>query len=89
MKRVIRSRDEKYIGGLCGAIANVFGVDPVLVRIGFVFVTLLSGVLPGITAYVFGWLITPTRVSPAPLARLFKKPEKAIPVADMADRAKT
>ncbi len=43
--------------GLSRAIAERFGIDPLLVRIGFVALTWFGGL--GIAVYGWGWLLTP------------------------------
>ncbi len=35
-KRLYRSRDNRMIGGVCGGLGEYWGIDPTLVRIGFV-----------------------------------------------------
>lgn len=52
-----RTRDDRVIAGVCGGIARSLNVDPVLVRIGFVVLTLAGG--SGILAYVIGWIVIP------------------------------
>jgi phage shock protein PspC (stress-responsive transcriptional regulator) len=47
------------IGGVCGGIAEYFGLDPTLVRIITVLLMFLPGV--GILTYVIGWIIIPKR----------------------------
>jgi phage shock protein C len=63
-KRLQRSRTEKMIGGVCGGFAEYFGVDPTLVRVIWVAMTLVVGV--GILLYLILWLVMPLE-SPAPL----------------------
>ncbi len=65
-KRLYRSRGECQIAGICGGLAVYFNVDPVLIRLIAVAVTLLTGVLPGILAYLAAWLIMP--LEPMPMA---------------------
>ena len=64
-KRIYRSRSESMIAGLAGGLANYFEVDPVLVRLMFVGVGFLTGIVPGLLAYVVGWIIVP--LEPLPL----------------------
>jgi len=45
-----RSSSDRMIGGVAGGLGEYFGIDPVLVRAGFVVATLLSGV--GAVAYI-------------------------------------
>jgi phage shock protein C len=56
-KRLQRSRTEKMIGGVCGGLAEYFSVDPTIVRILWVLITLLGGA--GIILYVILWVIMP------------------------------
>jgi len=65
-KRIYRSRSESMIAGLAGGLANYFNVDPVLVRLAFVGAGFLTGIVPGLLAYVVGWIIVP--LEPLPLA---------------------
>ena len=57
-KRLTRSRNERMIGGVCGGLAEYFGVDPTLVRLVFVVGSLLgAGSL--ILAYLIMWVVVP------------------------------
>ena len=44
-KRLYRSRSSRILAGVCGGIAEYFGIDPIIVRI-------LAIVLPG-----FSWIV--------------------------------
>ena len=58
VKRLYRSGKEKVLGGVCGGIAEYFGIDPVIIRLLWAVLTLLSfGV--GVLAYLIAWLIIP------------------------------
>jgi phage shock protein C len=63
-KRLQRSRTEKMVGGVCGGLANYFGVDPTIVRVLWVGATLLGGA--GFVAYLVMWAVMPSE-PPAPL----------------------
>lgn len=58
-KRLMRSVMDKKIAGVCGGSAEYFGVDSTLFRIMWVFVTLATGIIPGILAYVVAWFLMP------------------------------
>ena len=45
-KRLMRSRSEKMIGGVCGGLSAYLNVDPVLIRLAFVVFTLAGGAGP-------------------------------------------
>jgi phage shock protein C len=60
-RRIYRSDSQKIIAGVCGGIGEYFNIDPVLVRIGWVVITLLGGA--GILAYLIAWFIIPLGVN--------------------------
>ena len=59
MKKFYRSRDDNVIAGVCGGVAELFSVDPNLVRLAVVFVALLTHVFPAVITYVAAWIILP------------------------------
>ena len=42
-KKLYRSREDRWIAGVCGGLAEHFNIDPILVRIGFIFVSVVYG----------------------------------------------
>jgi phage shock protein PspC (stress-responsive transcriptional regulator) len=50
-----RSRSDRVIAGVGGGLGHYFGIDPVIVRIGFVLLTVFGG--SGILLYLLAWLI--------------------------------
>ena len=68
--RVRRSRGDRVLGGVCGGLGEYLGIDPVLVRIVAVALTLSAGV--GVLAYFIAWIVIPEsgeEEPPAPLPR--------------------
>ena len=59
VKRLKRSNKERMIGGVCGGIAEYFEMDPTIVRIAYVLISIFSVAFPGILAYVVLWAIIP------------------------------
>ncbi len=59
-KQLYRSRTDRKIAGVCGGLAEYFGIDPVIVRIIAV-ILLLPGGLPGFLPYVIMWAIVPEK----------------------------
>lgn len=59
MKRLYRSTDDKQVLGVCSGLARYFGVDPTLVRLAVVVVTIATGVVPGIVLYILAAVIMP------------------------------
>ncbi len=60
-KSLTRSSHNKMIAGVCGGIAEYFGWDPTLVRVGYVLVTLLFAGFPGLLAYLILAFVVPER----------------------------
>lgn len=56
-KRLYRSRQDRMIGGVCGGLGDYFDIDPTVIRLLFVFGTLLGG--PGVIAYLILLVIVP------------------------------
>jgi phage shock protein C len=56
-KRLYRSLTDRKVAGVCGGIAEYFGVDPVLIRLLWIFFTLAAG--GGVLAYIIAWLVVP------------------------------
>lgn len=60
-KRLYRSRDNRMISGVCAGIAEYFGWDPTLVRVGYVLISMGSVFFPGILAYLVMMVVVPER----------------------------
>jgi len=56
---------ERWLGGVCGGIADKLNVDVAFVRIAFLVFCLLPG--PAIVFYVAAWLILPDQRNSIPL----------------------
>ena len=52
-----RSAGDAKLAGVCGGVAERWGLDPVLVRVGFVLLALTGGI--GVVLYLAGWLLLP------------------------------
>ncbi len=57
-RRLYRSRNDRKLGGVCGGIAEYFAVDPVIVRLIWVAITILSLGM-GILLYLIAVLVVP------------------------------
>jgi len=59
-RRLTRSATDKKIVGVCGGLAEYFGVDATPVRLLWVILSILCGaVVGGVIAYLVAWLIMP------------------------------
>lgn len=57
IRKLYRSQTNRMLGGVCGGLAEYFNLDPTLVRVLFVALTVLGGAGPLI--YLAMWIIVP------------------------------
>ena len=57
-KKLTLSRD-RMIGGVCGGIAEYFGLDATLVRIAYALLTVFTSGFPGFLLYIILWFVMP------------------------------
>ena len=55
--RLTRSRTDRLLGGVCGGLARATGLDPLILRVAVVALTLAGGT--GALLYVLAWLAIP------------------------------
>ena len=60
MKQLCKSNTNRKIAGVCGGIGEYFGIDPTLVRLGFVALSLFGG--GGLVVYIIAAIIMPEGV---------------------------
>ena len=56
-KKLQRSVDDRVVAGVAGGLGKYFGVDPVVVRVVFVLLSLVGG--GGLLAYLVLWVVVP------------------------------
>ena len=61
MKQLYKSNTNKKVAGVCGGIGEYFGIDPTIVRLGFVALSLLAG--GGLVGYIIAAIIMPERAA--------------------------
>jgi phage shock protein C len=74
MKRLYRPTAGRMLGGVCAGLADHFDVDPTVVRLVWIAVTLLS-LGTGILVYIIAWIIIP------------EEPEAGQPAATLPETA--
>lgn len=79
MKKLYKSERDQIITGVIGGLGEYFSIDPTVLRIGFVVLVLITGIFPGVIAYIIAYFIIPetphqvsTLVTPPPM----KTPEE-------------
>lgn len=61
MKKIYLSKTDKKIFGVCGGIGEAYDIDPTIVRLVFVFLTLVTFVVPLIVTYCVAGIIMPRK----------------------------
>ncbi|MGE5276326.1 MAG: PspC domain-containing protein [Acidobacteriota bacterium] len=64
-RRLTRSNRHKMIAGVCGGLAEYFGLDPTVVRVAYVLISIISVAFPGILAYIVLMFVMPPPDEPA------------------------
>jgi phage shock protein C len=75
-KRLIRSRNNRMLFGVCAGLADYLNVDPVIIRLLAVLLTLWNGV--GLLIYLVLVLIMPQEPDVNPKANAFDEEEIVI-----------
>ncbi|MFA5838517.1 MAG: PspC domain-containing protein [Candidatus Paceibacterota bacterium] len=60
-KKIYLSKTDKKIAGVCGGIGEAFDVDSTLIRLVWIILTAVTGIVPGIVAYLISWMIIPKK----------------------------
>lgn len=60
-KKLYLSSKDKKLAGVCGGFGEYFGVDSTLIRLAWVFITLITGIVPGVVAYVVAAIVIPRK----------------------------
>ncbi len=63
MKELKRSRTDRMVAGVCGGIGEYLEIDPNVIRLVWVVVTVFSMGI-GLLAYLLAWFIIPEEAPP-------------------------
>jgi len=63
MKRIYKNKKEGKLGGVCSGVGDYLDIDPVIIRLIFVFSVFVWGA--GILIYIILWAIIPTNPNPS------------------------
>jgi phage shock protein C len=58
-KRLYRSTADRKVAGVCGGLAIYTDTDSTLLRLAWIAVTVLTGLVPGILGYIAAAIIMP------------------------------
>lgn len=59
-RRLTRSNN-RMLAGVVGGIAEYYGWEPSLTRVGYVLLSVLSAAFPGILTYLILWVVMPEK----------------------------
>ena len=59
MRRLHLSSKEKKLLGVCGGIGETYDIDPVLVRLVFIFIAVITAFVPMVLFYIIAWAVMP------------------------------
>ncbi|NGX56982.1 MAG: hypothetical protein K1060chlam5_01238 [Candidatus Anoxychlamydiales bacterium] len=59
MKKLYRSNNNKKFLGVCSGIGNYFSIDPTIIRLFFIFIAILTAIIPMVIVYGVAALIIP------------------------------
>jgi phage shock protein C len=54
-----RSKSNRMVAGVVGGLAQYLGIDPVLARVLYVVLSVVSVAFPGILVYIILWIVIP------------------------------
>lgn len=60
-KKLYKSDTNRMLSGVCGGIGEYFNVDPTIIRLAWVLLSLPMAVFGGVIAYVLAAMIIPNR----------------------------
>lgn len=66
-KKLVRSRADRKIAGVCSGMGAYLDLDVTLVRLVWALITIMAGVLPGIVVYLLAWIIIPEGAEARPV----------------------
>ena len=58
-KRLYRSKTNRVWAGIIGGLGEYFNIDPTILRLAWIFITIFSGIFPGLIVYILALLIVP------------------------------
>lgn len=58
-KKLYKSSQDKMLCGVCGGLAEYFGVDSTLVRLVFALASVFTAAIPGVLVYLICAIVIP------------------------------
>lgn len=71
-KRLYRDESDAVVGGVCSGLAYYVNIDPILIRIAFIILTLIGG--SGVLFYIILWIVMPSAKTTAEILEMKGEP---------------
>jgi phage shock protein C len=75
MHKLYRSRSDHYLAGICGGLGDYLEIDSTVIRLLFIFLWIMTGIVPLTIAYVISiWIIPlqPSDAEPSTYRRFYR-----------------
>jgi phage shock protein C len=59
MRKLYKSNKDKVFSGVIGGIGEYTDIDPTILRLVYILITILTGIFPAIIAYIIASLVVP------------------------------
>jgi phage shock protein C len=59
MKKLYRSHTNKMIAGIIGGVGEYLDMDATVLRLAYILIAVVTGVIPAVLAYLIAWAIVP------------------------------
>ncbi|MEY8441696.1 PspC domain-containing protein [Lactobacillaceae bacterium 24-114] len=77
-KKLTRSYDDRWLGGVLSGIAKYFNIKPIYIRVAYIILTAITGIIPGIVVYIVLFTIIPPETEHPGITGLFKTIQEMI-----------
>src|SRR5690349_17636959 len=61
MKRLYRSEHDKVFAGVLGGLGEYLDIDPTILRLVYILIAILTGLIPAVIGYIIAYLIVPPK----------------------------
>ena len=58
-KRLYKSEEDKVFAGVIGGVAEYFDMDPTILRLLYILIAVMTGLVPAVLGYIIAALIVP------------------------------
>lgn len=62
-KKLYLSKTNKKWAGVLGGLGEYLDIDPTFLRIFWIAITILTGIIPGLLIYLFAWMVMPEKAT--------------------------